>query len=289
MKIAKIRSTKLRTAGKILLWIMISFIAVKGAVDIVMGNTITKQQQALEIYMEEISTEEQIKTGAMSFAEEFSREYLTFDGELGSDYETRLAGYTSNDLRIESPDKGAAVSVIAANAVSITFVDKQHVDVTVAVETKIGQRINKLDIMVPVATKGGLYVVDEYPQIVPKAETADISASQISIEGTEVSNAERDDLEPIVESFLKTYYGGSESELMYFLTQDSKVKRGIEGTVKFDAIDSFRAIYSTAEDVYVIDVKIKVQNSGVLLPQHLYLQAEQEGDRYYIMDIRTRI
>lgn len=289
MKIAKIRSTKLRTAGKILLWIMISFIALKGAADILMGNTITKQKQALESYMEEISSEEQIKTGAMSFAEEFTREYLTFDGELGSDYETRLAVYTANGLRIESPDKGDAVSVVAANAVSITFADKQHVDVTVAVEIKTGQRVNKINIMVPVATKGGMYAVDEYPQIVPKAETADIAAAQTAIEGTEVSNAEKDAIEPIIESFLKTYYDGSENELMYFLTENSRVKKGIGGAVKFDEIDSFQAFYSASEGIYVIDVKIKVQNSGVLLPQHLYLQAKQEGDRYYIMDIRTRI
>ena len=40
IKVTKVRSTKLRTAGKVLLWTMLGLIFIKGAADIIMGNRV---------------------------------------------------------------------------------------------------------------------------------------------------------------------------------------------------------------------------------------------------------
>ena len=77
IKVTKVRSTKLRTAGKVLLWTMLGLIFIKGAADIIMGNTISKQREAMEMYMETVSAEQKLRDGSMAFAEEFVREYLT--------------------------------------------------------------------------------------------------------------------------------------------------------------------------------------------------------------------
>lgn len=288
VKISKIKSTKLRTAGKILLWILLVAVFFKGAADIIMGNTLSKQREALENYMTAIRAEQALKDGSMAFAEEFVREYLSFNGDLSSDYESRVAAYTAKDLHIEAPEEGTAISVIAANAVDVQLLDKNHVNVTVVVEAQFGRRIGKFSLQVPVASAGDLYAVDEYPQIVPGMETADVGAAGSLTDGTEVSNDENDQIMSVVESFCKVYYGGSDSELMYYVSEKSGIVNTVDG-MEFEEIDALRASYVAASDVYVIDTRIKVANSGVILPQHLYLMAEKDGDRFYVTKISTRI
>lgn len=288
VKVSKIKSTRMRTAGKILLWIMLGAVFIKGAADIIMGNTISKQREALETYMAVVSSEQELRDGSMAFAEEFVREYLTFDGELGSDYENRIAAYTARNLRIEAPDEGVAITVIAVNAVDVQLLDGNRVNVTVTVEAQIGKMTTKFNLKVPVVSSGGRYAVDEYPQIMPDMEVADVGAASGTISGTEVSNSEKDQITSVVESFCKVYYGGSDNDLLYYVSEGSGITNTVDG-MEFERIDNLRAVYVAETDNYVIDVKIKVANSGVALPQHLYLTAERDGDRFYIKKIDTRI
>ncbi|MCI9640147.1 MAG: conjugal transfer protein [Emergencia sp.] len=288
IKVTKVRSTKLRTAGKVLLWTMLGLIFIKGAADIIMGNTISKQREAMEMYMETVSAEQKLRDGSMAFAEEFVREYLTFDGELGGDYENRIASYTAKNLRIDAPEEGVTIAVIAVNAMDVQLLDESHVNVTVMTEIQFGKRYSKFSLKVPVASSGGQYAVDEYPQIVPNLEVADVGIASGTLNGTEVSNHEKDQITSVIESFCKVYYGGSDGELMYYVSEGSGITNTVDG-MEFGSIDSLRAVYIAETDSYVIDVRIKVANSGVHLSQHLYLTAEKDGDRFYVTKIDTRI
>lgn len=288
IKVAKIKSTKLRTAGKILLWIMLGSIFIKGAADIIMGNTISKQREALEAYMTTVSAEQELKDGSIAFAEEFVREYLTFDGELDSDYESRIAAFTAKNLRIEAPEEGIAIGVIAANGIDVQLLDQHHVNVIVAAEVQFGKKTSKISLKVPVTSSGGRYAVDEYPQVVPGMAVADVEAASGMTDGTEVSNTEKDQITSVVESFCKVYYGGSDSELMYYVAEKSGITDNVDN-MEFEGVDTLRAVYVAGTDSYVIDLKIKVSNSGVALPQHLYLTAEKDGERFYVTKINTRI
>lgn len=288
IKLSKIKTTQLRTVIKILLWIMITAVFVKGAADIILGNTITRQREELEAYMISVNEEQELKNGTMAFAEEFVREYMSFDGDFSGDYETRISAYTAEGLTIEPPDEGKTIRTIAVNAVDVEIVRNDWVNVVVAAEIQFDKRISKCSLKVPVTAKNGKYAVVEYPQFIAAMEVADAKAAIARIEGSEVSIDESNQIESVMESFFKVYYGGEESELMYYVEEGRGIAV-VKGSTEFREIESLQAFYSAEKDIYQIDVRLKVENSGVVLAQHLYLTAKKEGGRFYIRKIDTRI
>lgn len=269
-----------------LLWIIIVFIFLRGVTSIINDNSIDKQRENLENYMRELSDNEEVKNKAIGFAENFVQEYFTCTGEKNSDYEYRVNQYLAQGLHINIPD--IEVTALQVNAANITFVGDNRTDVDIVAIIDFAGSRKTLSIKVPVAMSNGMCVVDNLPQIIPMQEKASALKEYSNLNGSEVSDNVKSDLETVLSNFYKTYYEGNSSELSYYVTEDFPFEYGLQGSVEFIELESLRAFYDADKNEYNVKTAVSILVGGMELNQTIYLKIVSVDGRYYIKTISTR-
>lgn len=285
-KISKIKSTMPLKIVRIVLWVMIFFIFLRGVIAILNSNDTAKQRQELETYMQQKTMQETAKSTAIGFAENFIRDYLTDTGERDSDYSYRMSRYISDGVNIEAP--GMKCDVTNVNACEVSFLGDTSAEVTVIATVNYGKAEKFFTIKVPVYVKDGRCAVDALPQIVPPADKAEVNSYSKTYAGTEISDTAKKEIIPILESFFKTYYSGNENELSYYITEEFPYKHGLEGIVEFKKMDNLRVYFDAESGEYTAMAAISIADSEMVLKQNIYLTMLRSDGRYYISNISTR-
>ncbi|MDD4564944.1 MAG: conjugal transfer protein [Eubacteriales bacterium] len=300
-RLMTIKTTGLRTVGKVLLWVLVIFLLFRGVVSILDNKSQGDLTKIIDDYKYAAEQREAARSGAAAFAENFIYEYYSFDGRSNSDYADRISRYLADTLNIPKPmGGGAATEVLSAKTVKINILesdDKMDVDVSVkvrysAVNVSEGAISDKdINIRVPVAYKDGKYAVDAMPLFIPAEDAADI-ARATEYSGTGVSQKEEKEIKQILESFFKTYYEGSDQEVTYYLSDQSEIDHGLNGVVIFSGVKRISAYYlegSDEYDEYLVNAVVSVADNGQAIDQEMYLYLTKTESKYYINEITTRI
>ena len=73
-----LRKNSMLRAGRILLWIMLSFFFIRGVIVTFRPDTLTEAQQVISDFKKDLVTEKKLNNEVLSFAQNFVYEYLTY-------------------------------------------------------------------------------------------------------------------------------------------------------------------------------------------------------------------
>jgi hypothetical protein len=297
-RLMAIKTTGFRKIGKVILWTLVIFLLFKGVVSILDNRDQDEMLKTIDDYRSAAEQREAARSGAAAFAENFVYEYYSFDGQSNNDYTDRIGRYLAGSVIISKPmGTNTATEVLSAKTTKISFAGQDRIDVDVsakvrytAVENTTGGALQDkdLNIRVPVAYKDGKYAVDAAPIFIPKEDAADVEGAE-TYTGTEVSQAEKQELRQVLESFLATYYEGSDQEVFYYISKDSPIKHGLNGAFAFSGIKRMSAYELSEEGKYLVDTAVAVLDNGQEIEQNMYIYLSKEGDKIYINQITTRV
>ncbi|WP_206457897.1 conjugal transfer protein [Anaerovorax sp. IOR16] len=294
--IQKIRNDRLMKLGRILLWVVILFLLVKGVVGILSPGSEVRLEKIVTDYQQKAELRETNQIRAASFAESFAYEYYTFSGKMNSDYEDRISNYLAKNLEYKAPVAGeVAATVKQATATQIHYLSDTQMDIDVhlvvsytplAEGTSATQKNIYLRVPVTMNKYGG-YAVTSLPSYVPEIRAASIDPVD-SYDGEQVATKQVQRIKDTLNSFFVAYYEGSKTELSYYLSSGSNVTAGIEGTVQYKKIDYITAYQDPQSKEYLVDATITVLDEMQPMQQRLFLRLQAAKGRYYIKMISTR-
>lgn len=294
--VERIHTDCLMKIGRIVLWVVVLFLLLKGAVSIFAPSSESRLENIVTDYQQGAQLRERNQIQAAAFAESFAYEYYTFSGKMNSDFESRVAGYLAKNLELKAPVAGqVATKVKLSTATEIHYLSdlEMDVDVHLAVsyipftDGSIATQKN-IYLRVPVTTnKKGGYAVASLPAYIPEIKAAAIDPVQ-SYSGEQVPTKQVQSIKETLNSFFTAYYEGTKTELSYYLSSGSNVSAGIGGTVSYKKIDYISAYRDQETKEYLVDATITVLDQLQPMQQRLFLRLQAAKGRYYIKDINTR-
>ena len=296
-RLMKIKTTGFRKIGKILLWALVFFLIFRGAVSILNNRSQEELVKTIDDYRYAVEQRETARSGAAAFAENFVYAYYSFDDHSNSGYTDQVSRYLANAMDVPKPaGSGIATEVLSSKTIKITFVGKNRMDVDVSAKVRYtgvnasGSAIQdkNLNVRVPIAYKDGKYAVDAMPMFIPDEEAADVLRAE-GYGGTEVSQKEEKEIKEVLESFLKTYYEGTDQEVSYYLSARSKIDHGLRGAFSFCGVKRITAYYLEDSEEYLVDAAVSVSDNGQEIEQDIYFYLTKNKNKYYINEISTRV
>lgn len=297
-RLMTIKTTGLRKIGKVILWTFVIFLLFRGVVSILDNKSQDEMMKAIDDYRSAAEQREAARSGAAAFAENFVYEYYSFDEQQNTEYTNRIGKYLAGAVNISAPvGNSAAMEVLSAKTTKISFASDKRMDVDVsakvrytAVSDTTGGAIQDKDLLVrvPVAYKDGRYAVDAAPIFIPEEDAAVVEGAEVYT-GTEASQGEKQELRQVLESFLKTYYEGSDQDVSYYVSENSTVKHGLDGAFIYEGIKRMSAYSLEENGKSLANVAVTVNDNGMEIEQDMYIYLSKKDGKTYIDQIVTRV
>ena len=297
---------KKNTGMKVLrcvLWIMLTFIFLKGAWQIVKPDQVSEVNSIISRFKEEQRRTGDSPEEVQSFAQDFVREYLSYSNRGSADFKERIRPYVTKRILDQAESiygfRNQAKAVYV-NAYRKELYAENQWDVYVSAEieyevenpeTKEKETITeKANVKVPVVfSPGSGYCVESLPLFVQDYRLADnYNPSEIKVD-SEIST---ETIQPSIQTFLEAYYSQEQQMINYLLSPDANKEKfiGMSKRFEFISITSLKAYAPAGEDTLCV-VKIKVRDTvnGEELSQELNLTVIQDKEKVYIKDINPRV
>lgn len=297
-KLQVIKTDRIMKAGRIILWVVIFFLLLRGIGSILAPGSEIKMQQMITDYQAAADMREEVRIGAAAFAEDFARQYYTFSGNQNINYEQKVKRYLAKNMEIKRP-VGNQYSSSVASAVSqnIIYHNMREYDVDVHLKV-VYTPINGADgmeteekniyIRVPVSSDGkGKYAVTSFPVYIPETRAGNIAAVD-TYKGVQVDTKKVQEIKETLNSFLSVYFGGTANELSYYLTADSSLKDTASGVVEYQKLDYATVSQDGESQAYLVDAKFTVSDNGQIIQQRVFFRMEYMKNHYYIESMNTR-
>lgn len=290
-----LRKNRFMKVFRTLFWMLLLFVFGRGLYQIV------KPQEASEL--RQIITEfkaEQEETGntpneIMDFAQDFAKEYLSYEKGGEQDFKSRIAPYVTrriyntgklytfhstakanyvNAYRMENDKKGGDIYNVYIKA-EIEY-DKGEEGVTYAGCT----------LKVPVASTQTGYCVAALPVFMQDVRQDNTYSTSQTVSGNEIDSSI---IEPSVKNFLEAYYSQDQSMINYLLTQDADKNKfiAIQNRYKLKKIESIKTYQeeNTAMITCILTVRIVDPINDEEIGQEYTLTLMQSNDKFYVKDM----
>lgn len=303
-----LRKNTFARISRMILWTMLVFIFIKGLISTFRPDTLTEAQLLISDFERELEVSKKINNEIAAFAQNFTKEYLTYEAKGENEYRERLKAYMVNTTGLQgiSLGKGAAEAVYVQAYRMEQCADRQW-DVYVLAEVEYTEpsmdaaareyhtdsQRRQTYLKVPVYADGGYMAVESLPLFIGDSLLID------NYPGTEYSGTAADEktaaeASTAVTNFLKAYYEQDETVIDYYLGKnaDRKQFRGLDGRYQFVKMDSFKCYQESGQNLMVCIASFQVSDSvnNAQIQQKLRLDVLQEADgKYYIQTISPRI
>lgn len=290
-------------AVRIVLWVLIGIILVRGTMNLIRGSEADKIDKQNKEFLQTLSKESGLEAKAFNFAESFTREYFNRYPTNTDYFKNNMMQYTSeqlaNDMNNDSYSETVSVS-------AFSFSQYSENQVNVKVEARIKQYVPKpgqnnvpkdklvydtnlvtecIEVPIYIASNGDMSV-DDLPIMVSMPKKAQVPESQYTGE-TETDADTVNKINNSINQFFKAYYELDQTQLNYFLADGSKEITGTNGQFKLNKIDSIN-IYKLQSNEYLAIVDLTINNYGNDLKQHFNLTLVKQGDKYLIKSLQPR-
>lgn len=304
------------------LWIMLIFFFVKGIWGTLKPDDSAEVTKVIRDFETSFAQYKGENEEMMSFAQNFAKEYLTYQVKGENDYKNRIRPYVSTKVynTNEITDFKSDAKAIYVQAYKKEQYSVNQWDVYVLAEvvysvpteipnsntntgsvsgnsqkeqtTEIKTIAEQTTLKVPIYVNDGNYVVEDMPVFV----TDSILLSQyemIDYAGTTVSDVELSNIKSSLNNFFKAYYEENQSVIEYYLSKDADRSRfyGLNGRYVFQSIETLNAYREdgSQETVCIVELKVKDNANEAVLYQKLHLTiVKDESQKYYINDMNTR-
>jgi hypothetical protein len=319
-KIEKIKLKRFRKVFRIILWLIVIFIAIRGITSMLRKDESASLKTLIAANAKEQETKRKGELGTNSFAENFTRAFIEFNGD-DAIYKENLAKYVLSDFKpLTNTARTAVLSVTAVrtdwigeNKVLIDCLVRFTTDSnqTTTVTSKITptptatkspfpspstttqgtpnakdntkDNVKEMCLRVPISIKDdGKYVVESKPTFVAN----DFRSSQqdgTKMDGTKVEN---NDIREITKTFLKSYCEDNPTSISYYMADNSKIK-GLDGVFTFKDIDTFELKQNG--DKYNADVTYYIEGSAGRYIQEMQIVFICKDKKYLIEKLNTVI
>ncbi len=289
---------------RVLLWIILVFIFVRGIVAIFNSDKEAEMKRLIADFKVEYGNFTNQNNEVMAFAQNFVREYLTYEIKGEEDYKNRLKPYVSktflNDSLNDFKNSAAAVYV---QAYRMEEYSPNQVDVYVLAEVEYYSRTldndaqsyvtncsrSQIVLNVPVYISAEQsYVVENIPlPVTDSVYLEEFGIQEYSGTGLEDTTA----IKTSIENFLKAYFEQDESVINYYLDigADKEKFSGLKGRFTFLGIDDLKCYQEPGADITcLVEFNIKDISNDAKLLQKINLSVRESGGKYYIKSMGTR-
>ena len=280
----KLRSAAPSTVLRFFLWGILFFLLIRGIVSIFTADSIDKQREKVESFITQTEQEEAGKSRAMAFAEEFLQEYFTYDAQNDGTYEKNVQDYLAKGIVIHAPGD-AEMKPLQIKAVQASYTVDDIINVEAIAMIKYAKKTKILTMIVPVYVESRGCAAAGLPQIIPQDDIPAVYAYTAELSGS-ISESKKKEIEEVVDSFLKTYCGGNENELSYYITDKFPYKKGLNGVLEYSGLEKIRIGTTEDSEQYFVQADTILRDDGIQIQQSYYIKMIQ-SDRLYINDIST--
>lgn len=293
-------------AFRILLWGMLTFIFIRGALSVFKPDSEERVAAMIREFRDEYGRVSNQNAELMAFAQNFAREYLTYETKGEEDYRRRVGGYVSSAFwNSGAPNDFAnSAEAVYVQAYRIEDYSIDQKDVYVFAEVKYVSRRLKEDgqtyaeevtkeqmtLSVPVYLADGGFIVENIPMML--ADSVSLEGVKVSEHsGTRLEDSRADAVKTSVENFLKAYYEQDESVIHYYLSTEADKDRfvGLDGRFAFLQMEVFRCYQEESGDILCLaEYRIQDADNQAKLLQRINLSVQESGGRYYIRSMGTR-
>jgi hypothetical protein len=286
------------------LWVMIGFVFLRGVISSLRPDPISDMQRQTAAFISEQRESRNLDFEIGSFAQNFAREYLTYESGRLDDYISRIAPYVSGHvtfLGIQNFRHTATASYVNAYRIEQYGSDQYDVYVMAIIDyivnhhtedgvtTRIEQESTYMK--VPIRVLGqGRYIVEDHPVFIAAPDRSD--HEPIRFTGPEVDRAINTEIEIILSNFLAVYYQENQTRINYFLAPEAIKEdfRGLEGRYKFGRLNNVRSFQDPLDRnrfLSLVEITLEDRN-GQQLIQRFNVLLRRQGVRYYIVEMDTK-
>ena len=288
-------------------WAMLVFVFIRGVVTIFAPDKEMEVRHLIAEFQDELNESKELNNEAMAFAQNFAREYLSYQTKGEQEYRERIKPYVSREVYNQSNifDFKSSASASYVQAYRMEQYGDKQLDVYVLAEITYTQNVLAEDkstyitenkkcctvLKVPLYADKGRYVVEALPVFVSDENGMEQYGVQDYV-GTGMKDSDKKNVETAVKNFLKAYYEQDETVIDYYLSKeaDKSTFEGLAGRYTFEKIVSLSCYQEQDADIIcLLEYQIKDSVNSAVMMQKVNLQVKKDGGRYYIvtMDART--
>ncbi|MCL2034677.1 MAG: conjugal transfer protein [Oscillospiraceae bacterium] len=305
-----------KNTGKIILsvvlWGMLAFIFILGVVAAARPDPLSDMERRTNSFIAEQAGRVNLSYEVQSFAQNFAKEYLTYQSGRRDDYMNRVRPYISQRVsfsEIQSFRSSAAATYVQAYRLEPYNKDQYDVYVMAEIEymaaptmpvstenqvESSGQAQTRKEntyLKVPVRVLSmGKYIVEDYPVFVANPDGYDFTA-----EPFQARDADRninDQIKQVLNNFFTAYYQENQTRIDYFLAADADKSgfKGLDGRYLFKEIKDIRSYGDPTNAKNILSlVEIVIEDhNGTQLTQRFNILIIHDGNRFYILEMGTK-
>lgn len=277
-------------------WFMLLSIFARGVYQIVKPQKASELKQIIAGFKQDQESIGDAPDEVMSFAQDFAKEYLSYEKGGEQDFKNRISPYISKRLsNIPSlysfRNSAKAVYVNAYRREEDNGLYSVYVNAEIQYDKgEEGMEDADCTLKIPVAATESGFCVAALPMYV-QDERLDKNYSQPQVQlGQEIDTTL---MLPAVENFLSAYYTQDQSMINYLLTADADHSKflAMKGRYKLAKVETIKAYQKegSPDITCVLSVRITDTINTEEISQEYKLTLIQEGDKYYIKDMDTTI
>lgn len=291
---------------RILIWSMLCFFFIRGVVVSIRPDPTSKINGIIKKFQEDLSMYQNQNGEIMAFAQNFVKEYMTYEAGEEFDYVDRLKPYASETITNTAYrfPGGSTATVLYSAAYKQTQYSPTQYDVWVLTTVSYTSKMISDDgiasetitedtviLKVPISVSGNRYIVEDYPAFVADDQKAVYEKKAYT--GKESTDEIKNSVELALSNFFKAYYESDQSVIDYYLSPDADSSKfiGLKGRVSFERIDELRVYYrnenSTTDFLSMVTLSVKDKNNAVVT-QHYNLHIVYKDKQYYVVDMNVR-
>lgn len=322
----KIRDLRKLKTLRIVLYVVLIGVFSMGVLSIVRGDGTAEIKADMKSLAASMQGNISLHTEAQAFAQNFVKDYLTYENRQAEGYRKRLEQYCSPRLASEIAENIVlkdAADVVYVQAVDTAEYGANQYDITVmaevlytkyqdaqsyvpsaAVATTEGATTTPattpevpLDVMkkstiyliVPVWSDGqGGYTVEDMPMLTAPPKAAEYKRQEYS--GTPADETDKVAAQQMLNDFFGALYTETQNKIDYYLAEGADKERfaGLNNSMTYEKIENLYLYKSSSANEYTGIVSIKIADvNGTELKQRFNVQLVKK-DKFYAKDINLR-
>lgn len=278
-----------------------------GALNLVRNDRAELDQLKAEIEMK-LYGEKPVfdKEAARGFAERFTRVYLEFSADQGTEKRERLGAMVEGGvsaLGIKRVDSKAGITVKDVYTWDVESVTENQINVITGADIEVAVTETQADgststkvtyddvyMKIPLYYDEGDFIVDGIPVFVARPEMGDIKENPI-VSLPETDRRVREEIHETLGAFFRAYYSGTPLEISYYLANKEQIP-GLAGDFQVNQLSSVQTYWvdeAAATALALVKLTVRDDITGAEYGQWYHVEVKKTEDRWYVTQFDARI
>lgn len=302
----KLKKNKFHKILMYIFWGMLIYIFLRGVRSSLLPDSKEEVNSIIQDFKVELRQYKETDYEIMSYAQNFVKEYLTYEKNQKIDHKNRLLKYvTNNFFTNDLVDYSGNAEVTYVQAYRKEEYGKNQFNVYVLADVLYSmQRLSEdnttvqtdsqkesLVLKVPIYALEGNYVVEDIPVFVSDHNHLENYYVDMLRENELTDSTMKKEIEGSISNFFKAYYEQEQEVVNYYLSKRALKDKflGLQGRFLFQKVEAISVFNRGEELICLVRIKISDSVNQASFTQQFNLSLEKENDKYYVIDMDTKI